>query len=198
MQIRPRRPLPFLIVLAASALIGCASQPVNRVSTAPLEAVSAVDLNRYLGRWYEIARLENRFEKNCEGVTADYSMRDDGLIKVVNTCRKNAPDGEARDAVGRARIVDPKTNAKLKVSFFGAFWGDYWIIDLTDDYSRSIVGEPSGKYLWILARAPTISEESRADALGRLSVLGYDASRLYFTMQPPVPDLLTTDQSRPE
>lgn len=175
-------------VITATAfafLTACASQPVNRNSASPLPTVSAVDPDRYLGRWYEIARLENRFEKGCEGVTADYAWRDDGMISVLNACRKESPAGEAKTARGRARIVDPTTNAKLKVSFFGPFWGDYWIIDLAEDYSRSIVGEPSGRYLWILSRTPTISEQSRSEALTRLEALGYDTSKLYFPKQPP-------------
>lgn len=146
-----------------------------------------------MGRWYEIARFENRFEKNCEGVTADYSIRSDGLIRVVNTCRTGAVNGKARAANGKARIKDTTTNAKLEVSFFGPFWGDYWIIDLTDDYSRSIVGEPSGRYLWILSRTPTISETSRADALTKLSALGYNTSALYSTRQPPATDGTTSN-----
>jgi apolipoprotein D and lipocalin family protein len=175
----------IVIALAACALAGCATPPVNRASTEPLTVVPSVDVNRYLGRWYEIARLENGFEKGCEGVTADYSRRDDGLIRVLNTCREGSTSGKARVAEGRARIVDPATNAKLKVSFFGPFWGDYWIIDLKDDYSRSIVGEPSGRYLWILSRTPEISPESRDDALSTLRSFGYDTSKLYFTQQPP-------------
>jgi apolipoprotein D and lipocalin family protein len=173
------------IALAAAALAGCASPPVNRNSSEPLAVVPNVDVDRYLGRWYEIARLENSFEKNCEGVTADYSKREDGLIRVLNTCREGSPSGEARVSEGRANVVDAATTAKLKVSFFGPFWGDYWIIDLTDDYSRSIVGEPSGRYLWILSRTPTITEESRQDALETLASFGYDTSDLYFTQQPP-------------
>lgn len=174
-----------IAVLAVFLVAGCASPPVNRVLPAPLETVSGVDLDRYLGRWYEIARLENAFEKDCEGVTADYAMREDGSIEVVNTCRIGAPDGRARAARGRARIVDGSEGAKLEVSFFGPFWGDYWIIDLTEDYARSIVGEPSGRYLWILSRTPTISDASRADAMTRLEAMGYDTSALYFTRQPP-------------
>lgn len=175
----------LVTAFACLALAGCASPPVNRAPAELLAVVPSVDLERYLGRWYEIARLENGFEKNCEGVTADYSLREDGLIKVVNTCRDGSPSGKAKTAEGRARIADAQTNAKLKVSFFGPFWGDYWIIDLTEDYSRSIVGEPSGRYLWILSRTPTITDESRADALGRLQSFGYDTSKLYFTRQPP-------------
>ena len=183
----------IVIGIAALALAGCASPPVNRAADAPLDVVSSVDLDRYLGRWYEVARLENSFEKNCEGVTADYSRREDGLIRVVNTCRKGGADGPVETANGRARIVDPSTNAKLKVSFFGPFWGDYWIIDLKDDYSRSIVGEPSGRYLWILSRTPALSDASLADAVAVAGAKGYDTTRLYFTRQPPVPDTPPAD-----
>jgi apolipoprotein D and lipocalin family protein len=171
----------FPILAAVLMAAGCASPPVNRVSDAPLSVVPLVDLERYLGRWYEIARLENQFEKNCEGVTADYARREDGLISVVNTCREGSPTGPQRTSIGRARVVDEATNAKLKVSFFGPFWGDYWILDLDEDYTRSLVGEPSGRYLWILARTPSLSEEQKADALETLNSLGYDTSKLYFT-----------------
>ena len=178
----------IVIGIFAVLLAGCASPPVNRVADTPLNVAGPVDLDRYVGRWYEVARFENRFEKGCEGVTADYARRGDGLIQVTNTCRKGAPDGAVKVAKGRARVVNPETNAKLEVSFFGPFWGDYWIIDLADDYSRSIVGEPSGRYLWILARTPTLSEASIADAVSILHAKGYDTTALRFTKQPPVPD----------
>ena len=184
------------IVIALATIFtvsACASPPVNRSPAAALETVSSVDLDRYLGRWYEIARFENRFERNCEGVTADYSRRDDGLIEVLNTCRKGAPDGKASIARGRARIADEVTNAKLEVSFFGPFWGDYWILDLTSDYSRSIVGEPSGRYLWILSRTPTISENSLQEVISKLQALGYETSALYFTKQPPASEQSYTE-----
>ena len=178
---------PFMLAISIFAF-GCASQPVNRTSEAALLTEQNVDLDRYLGRWYEIARLPNNFEKNCEGVTADYSMRDDGLIRVVNTCRKESASGKIDVANGRARIVDETTNAKLKVSFFGPFWGDYWILDLDEDYSLSLVGEPSGRYLWILSRTPTISQETKEAALNKLEAMGYNISALYYPEQPPVPD----------
>ena len=172
--------------LTAAALAGCAGQPRYRADDAPpLQTVEAVDLDRYLGRWYEIARLPNRFETDCEGVTADYARRDDGLISVVNTCRKGAPDGPEKQATGRARIVDTQTNAKLEVSFFGPFWGDYWVIDLAEDYSHAVVSEPEGRYLWILARDPTIDDTLKADLLAAISAQGFDAQALYFPMQPP-------------
>ncbi|HXI86902.1 MAG TPA: lipocalin family protein [Parvularculaceae bacterium] len=183
---RSTRPvlLAFALVLATS----CAGPPVNRQALGPLPTAAHVDVDRYLGRWYEIARLPNGFEKNCEGVTADYQRRDDGLIGVLNACRKGGPTGPLKQAEGRARIVDAETNAKLKVSFFGPFWGDYWILHIADDYSLSLVGEPSGRYLWILARTPTLSEAKKADALLRLKSVGYDVSKLHFADQPPQPD----------
>lgn len=165
-------------------LAGCSQPPVNRAADAPpLQTVESVDLERYLGRWYEIARFPNTFEENCEGVTADYGRRDDGLISVTNTCYEGSPGGEKKVAEGRARVVDETTNAKLKVSFFGPFWGDYWIIGLADDYSLALVGEPEGRYLWILSRTPEISDEVREQALSELQAMGYDTDKLYFTEQ---------------
>lgn len=166
-------------------LTACSGPPVNRDGSLPLQTVDYVDIDRYLGKWYEIARFPNRFEENCEAVTAEYARRDDGLISVTNICRKGAPDGEVEVAEGRARIVDEETNAKLEVSFFGPFWGDYWIIGLAEDYSLALVGEPSGRYLWILARTPEISEATRADTLNDLKAMGYNTDALYFPMQPP-------------
>lgn len=165
-------------------IAACASPPVNRVSDRPLTTVEAVEIDQYLGIWYEIARFPNSFEKDCEGVTAEYAWRDDGLLSVVNSCRKNDLDGELKVATGRGKVVDQDTNAKLKVSFFGPFWGDYWIIDLAEDYSLALVSEPKGRYLWILSRTPTISDEVKSDALSKLQSFGYDTSALYFTKQP--------------
>ena len=176
----------FSIFATALLLSACASPPVNRDLSTPLTTVEKVDVDRYLGRWYEIARFPNSFEKECEGVTADYARRDDGMISVINTCRKGATDGKKEVANGRARIVDPVTNSKLEVSFFGPFWGDYWIIGLAEDYSLSLVGEPSGRYLWILSRTPELSDEVRAQALADLKAKGYNTDALYFTRQPPV------------
>jgi apolipoprotein D and lipocalin family protein len=178
-------------VLAAISLAGvavglaaCASllsrHPVGNRSVP--EPAKSVDLQRYLGRWYEIARYEQSFQKGCEGVTADYGLREDDSIDVVNRCRRAS--GETSEALGRAKIVDTKTNAKLKVSFFWPFYGDYWILDHGEDYSWSIVGEPSGRYLWILARSPTPSEAEVATLIGRARAMGYDTSMLRRTVQP--------------
>lgn len=174
-----------LFFCAILALAGCKAPPVNRDAAVPLETVDHVDLDRYLGLWYEIARFPNQFEENCEGVTADYARREDGLISVTNTCRKGAPDGEVDVATGRARIIDNETSAKLEVSFFGPFWGDYWVIGLAEDYSLALVGEPSGRYLWILSRTPVISDDVREQAVNDLKAMGYNTDALYFAKQPP-------------
>ena len=166
------------------ALAGCAQlltrHPVGNASVP--QPAKPVDLDRYLGRWFEIARYEQSFQKGCAGVTADYSLRKDGSIDVLNRCRK--PDGRVDEAHGRAKVVDPVTNAKLKVSFFGPFYGDYWVLDHADDYNWSIVGESSGRYLWILARTFNPSEADVADLIARARAMGYDTSMLFRTVQP--------------
>ncbi len=136
---------------------------------APPSTVAFVDLSRYVGKWYEIARIPNRFQKDCVGnVTATYRLREDGRIDVLNECAQK--DGKTKSAEGMAKIVDPSTNAKLKVSFvsffgFRPFWGDYWILGLGPDYEYAVVGSPDRKYGWILARdphpAPRIVDEAR-------------------------------------
>jgi len=172
------------ITLGAVALGGCAVLgPKHPVGNAAVpEPAKPVELQRYLGRWYEIARYEQGFQKGCEGVTADYSLRDDGLIRVLNTCRK--PGGKISDAEGRAKVVDMATNAKLKVSFFGPFFGDYWVLDRADDYSWAIVGEPSGRYLWLLAREAVPAPDKVGAVYARAGALGYDTSLLLRTKQP--------------
>jgi apolipoprotein D and lipocalin family protein len=173
-----------LVGAAAVALSACATllsrHPVG--NRAVPEPAKSVDLQRYLGRWYEIARYEQGFQKGCQGVTADYSLRPDGSISVVNRCRK--PGGKISEARGRAKIVDRATNAKLKVSFFGPFFGDYWVLDHADDYSWSIVGEGSGRYLWLLHRRATPAEAEVRKLIDRARDLGYDTSMLRRTRQP--------------
>lgn len=172
------------ISFAALALSGCAALgPKHPVGNAAVpQPAKPVDTQRYLGRWYEIARYEQGFQKDCDGVTADYSLREDGKIRVVNTCRK--PDGKITDAVGRAKIVDPVTRAKLKVSFFGPFYGDYWVLDRAEDYSWAIVGEPSGRYLWLLAREAMPGRDRIQAQIARARELGYDTAMLRMTRQP--------------
>ena len=173
-------------VLAVSALVGV---PACSTLTAPVgnpavpEPARAVELDRYLGRWYELARYDvGRFQEGCEASTADYSLRDDGEIGVLNACRDGSPTGEVRTAEGRARIVEGSRNAKLEISFFGPFYfGDYWVLDHAEDYSWSIVGEPSGRFLWLLTRTPNPSPDVRNRILTRTRELGYDTYRLHMT-----------------
>lgn len=170
------------IAFAALSLAGCGG-PVG--NPAVPEPAKAVELQRYLGRWYELARYDNRFERGCEGVTAEYSLRPDGMIKVLNTCRQDAPDGEARSAEGRAKLVEGAGGAKLKVAFFGPFFADYWVLDRADDYSWAIVGEPSGRYLWLLSRTPSPDQATMDAHLKRIAALGYDTRMLRMVRQPP-------------
>jgi apolipoprotein D and lipocalin family protein len=154
----------------------------------PVRTVPLVDLARYAGDWFEIARFPNRFQRQCVGdVRASYARRPDGLVDVVNRCR--TADGET-EARGVARIVDERTMARLKVRFAPAWlswlpvvWGDYWIIGLAEDYSWAVVGSPDRNYLWLLARTPQLKEESAAAARAAARANGFDVERLVPTMQ---------------
>ncbi|WP_395337503.1 lipocalin family protein [Novosphingobium sp. BL-8H] len=166
-----------------SLLVGaCASipraGPVGN-GAVPMPA-KPIDVKRYMGRWYEQYRYEASFEKNMESVTADYSLNHDGTVKVVNRGLRN---GKWKESTGKATIVDTATNARLKVSFFGPFYGNYWVLDHGDEYDWSIVGEPSGRYLWVLTREarPDADLLSRLEA--RVKALGYDWSLVRRTQQ---------------
>ena len=147
-------------------------------SLPPPEVVSQVDLDRYIGVWHEIARYPNRFQRDCLYSTATYSLRDDGKIEVLNRCASIKNPGKTKEARGKAWVVDPITNAKLKVSFFWPFNGDYWIIDLAPDYSHAVIGHPKRKYLWILSRTPSIHKETYLAILDGITRQGYDPERL--------------------
>lgn len=183
--------------LALSA--GCATTTTERLLLPPLPTVAYVDLSRYLGTWYEIANFPQFFQRGCTATTATYTLRADGDIDVLNRCRKGSVDGEEKSALGRARVVDRATNAKLEVSFFRPFWGDYWIVDLSDDYSYAVVGHPGREYLWILARAPTMAEATYQHLVTRLQARGYETSRLVRTLQvagpPPAGDSRSSEGS---
>lgn len=162
---------------------GCASTTTERLHLPALETVAHVDLGRYLGTWYEIASFPQSFQRGCTGTTATYTLRDDGELDVMNRCRLGSLDGKEKVALGRARLVDRATNAKLEVSFFRPFWGPYWIIGLAQDYSYAVVGHPGRDYLWILSRTPTMSEATYQTIVTRLQAQGYETSRLVRTLQ---------------
>jgi apolipoprotein D and lipocalin family protein len=164
--------------------MGCATTTTSRLHLPPLQTVGHVDLGRYLGTWYEIARFPQSFEKGCTGTTATYSLRSDGDIEVLNRCHRGSLEGPEKVAKGRARVVDRASNAKLEVSFFWPFWGAYWIIELDPNYQYAVVGHPSRDYLWILCRTPRLAPEVYGRILERLKAQGYDLSRLQPTLQP--------------
>lgn len=155
----------------------------------PLSTIASLDVNRYLGTWYEIARFPNRFQKACAGDTsATYSLRDDGRIRVVNRCRR--ADGGEEIAEGVARQVGGATSPKLKVrfapallSFIPMVWGDYWVVDLDDHYQLSAVSEPGRQYLWILSRTPQVEPAVYQALVARLEAQGLDTSKLVVTPQ---------------
>ena len=155
----------------------------SKAAAAPaLQTVGKVDLQRYLGTWYEIARYPNRFERSCDSdTTAQYSFRQDGKIEVVNACRKL--NGRTKSVRGVAKVVDPETNAKLKVTFFWPFSGDYWVLVLDPEYRYSVVGEPRRKYLWVLSRTPRLDAETYNTILNRIEELGYVPAKLVATQQ---------------
>ena len=147
----------------------------------PLQTVEKVDLERYLGTWYEIARYEHFFEKDCKNVSANYSIMDEETIKVINKCTK-IQTNEKKEAIGRAYAID-ETNSKLKVSFFRPFYGDYWVLILDENYEYVVVGTPNREYLWILARDKKLPLKIQNDILEKLPSLGFDISKLLWTMQ---------------
>jgi len=170
------------ILLLLQLLSGsCATKTENVMK--PLETVNFVDLARYVGQWYEIARYHHRFQEGCVGSRATYTLRDDGKINVVNECYERSFSGKLRSARGKAWVVDKETNARLKVSFFWPFRGDYWIIDLGPDYEYAVVGHPSRKYLWILSRTPAMEDKTYQAILERLQEQGYDTAKLIRTAQ---------------
>jgi apolipoprotein D and lipocalin family protein len=155
----------------------------------PVRTVEAVDLARYTGEWFELARFSNRFQRPCAGnVKATYETRPDGRLDVINQCRTT--EGTTTTAKGVARVVDERTRAKLKVRFAPAFlsflpfvWGDYWIIGLDPEYRWVVVGSPDREYLWILSRTPSLDQAAYDEAVSRARENGFDTSRLVLTPQ---------------
>jgi apolipoprotein D and lipocalin family protein len=150
-----------------------------------LKTVEYVDVARYMGTWYEIAKFPQRFEKGLVGVTANYTLLPNGKVRVLNSGYKENFNGELKTAKGKAWVVDTSTNAKLKVSFFWPFAGNYWILELGKEYEYVVVGENSRKYLWILSRAPHMDEIFYNELVKRIQYLGFDVSKLEKNPQKP-------------
>ena len=166
-----------LIVLCVIALLNSSlSYGGNKMPE--LKTVEHVDVSRYMGTWYEIAKFPQSFEKGLVGVTATYSLLPNGKVRVINRGYKNDFNGKLKVARGKAWIADKSANAKLKVSFFWPFAGDYWILELGKDYEYAVVGDQSRKYLWILARKPQMDESVYLELLQSIKEKGFDISRL--------------------
>ena len=178
----------FKLALILSAFFVCSGFDVfssGQVGNSSVPQPSKpVDLNRYLGRWYELGSYRAPFQDGCTATHADYSLNSDGSIRVLNSCRKGGLSSNEELAEGRAEVVEGSNNAKLRVSFFGPFYGDYWVLDHATDYSWAIVGEPSGKYLWLLSRTAHPSKATLKHIEGRVAEMGYDMKLLNWTEQP--------------
>jgi lipocalin len=140
--------------------------------------VKELDIERYLGTWYEISRYDHRFEHGLVGVTATYSFREDGKLKVLNEGFKGSINGKRSEAIGKAKIPNPDLPSKLKVSFFWFFYGDYFVLELDENYQWAVIGSRSDKYLWILSRTSQMDENLYDELLARLTKRGYDVAKL--------------------
>lgn len=181
--------LALLTPFAASAQTAEPTRPPD-----PLQAIARLDVGRYLGTWYEIAKYPNRFQRQCVADTsALYRLRDDGQLDVINRCRQAS--GEMTEAVGRARQIGAADSPKLEVRFAPAWlswlpmvWGNYWVIDLDPAYQLAAVSEPKREYLWVLSRTPTVDAGAYQALLGRLERKGFDLSKLEKTVRAESPN----------
>ena len=146
-----------------------------------LPVVNYVDLSRYMGTWYEIARMPARFEKDCYNSRTEYSFDKNGTIVVANFCNLGSLYGKEEAVRGRAFVADPLTNAKLKIRFQWPFKGDYWILAIDPEYQYAMVGEPSRKYLWILSRKPDLPAQTLTNLITKAQRFGFEVARLIFT-----------------
>ena len=163
-------------IVLSLVLFACLGLPEN------IKPVQNFDLNKYLGKWYEIARLDHSFERGLQNVTAEYSIRDDSGVKVVNSGFSNK-ENEWRTAEGKAYFVNNESEGYLKVSFFGPFYGSYVIFELDENYQYAFVTGADKKYLWLLSRTPQIDNELKDHFLEKVSLLGYDTSEIIFVKQ---------------
>jgi apolipoprotein D and lipocalin family protein len=174
--------------VGACATTGTAGSP-SVATPPPLSSIPALDIPRYMGAWYEIAKLPNWFQRNCvEGTKAVYRLLADGQVEVDNRCRDK--DGQTQQAIGAARRTNAARASELEVRFAPAWlsfvpmvWGNYWVIDIDSDYQLAAVSEPGRKYLWILSRTPNVDEKAYQALLVRLQVQGFDLGKLARTPQ---------------
>ena len=178
------------LLLGGALLLTVAGAAYAKSKTAPVQVVPNVDLKQYAGKWYEIARFPNSFQKGCSGdVSANYTLRKDGKVDVENSC--GTQNGKTKTAKGEARRISSKSKeGKLEVrfapkilSFLPAVWGDYYILDLDKSYTTSIVGSSGRSYLWILSRTPQLDEETYQSLVEKARAQGFDVNKLVRTSQ---------------
>ncbi len=170
----------LFLLAAAASLAACSS-----LNLPPLSTADHVDLESYLGTWYEIASLPHPKQKNCVATQAIYKEFPDGTLEIKNSCREGTLDGPMRSVKGKAWVVDPDTNSKLKLSFFWPFEGDYWILAVSRNYEYALVGTPSRKYLWVLSRRRTLDPKITNSLLEKAKALGFSLDEIQYTAQPP-------------
>ena len=178
-----------LLRLLASCALTAVTATASGQQAAPVQPISRLEAQRYVGRWYEIAKFPNWFQRKCVADTsADYSLMPEGELRVVNRCRLE--NGQMDQAIGVARQIGGDSSAKLEVRFAPAWlsflpfvWGDYWIVDLDSAYELAAVSEPKREYLWILSRSTVVNETRYAALLGRLTAMGLDVGKLEKTIQ---------------
>lgn len=173
---------PMRTVLLSFALLGICTAAIAQ-KTVDNSTITTFNLDRYLGKWYEIARYDHSFERDLVGCTAEYTLRDDGKIKVLNCGHLKTLDGPYKESIGKAKARRNGKPGQLEVSFFGPFYGDYNILELAPDYSYSVVGSSSPRYLWILSRTPHLAPATRNRILSNLQQRGYDTDKLIWVEQ---------------
>lgn len=181
-----------IVVLVAAIVSACSQLPFASASSdnlPPLKTIATLDVPRYMGTWYEIAKYPNKFQKKCVAETlAQYSLQPEGTVKVTNRCKK--ADGSLDEAVGEARQIGNATSPKLQVRFAPVWlariplvWGNYWVIDLDPAYQLVAVSEPKREFLWVLSRTPTVNAQAYDALLARLKAQGFELDRLERTQQ---------------
>ena len=168
---------PSIIVVSFLSILGIGCTPKKQLPT-----VYSVDLSQYIGRWYEIARLPNSFEKNLTCVTANYSIKKNGRIKVTNK-GFNKQKEKWEEAIGNAKVPNPDKPGELRVSFFRPFYGDYFIIELDPNYQHVLVGSPSRDYLWILSRTKELNQQVYLHYMNKAKLLGFEIDKIHKTAQ---------------
>jgi apolipoprotein D and lipocalin family protein len=177
--------LAALLVAALALTPGCGSD-------APLEVAQNVDLGRFQGKWYEIARLPRTTQTDCHGTTGFYTQNSDGTLTLVNQCNVGATDGPLKTVAMTARVPDSAVAAKMSLEV-GGFSGDYWILEVGPNYEYAVVGHPSREYLWILSRTPTLDPATQQGIVERAQSAHFDTTKLEFTPQPPPDDRTALD-----